>query len=108
MKDLIGERIEQRARLEPDGDFSKAATAYFHDHPDYWQPYQDEVTEVNKRSREDPNYVNALVRSRTEMIAQRDKLDLDKPADVVAAQEKMFAEDPDLFKRYRAANTIHV
>lgn len=108
MKNVIIEQIEQRARLEHDGDFSKAATAYFHDHPDYWQPYADEVGEVNKRSGEDPDYINALVRSRTEMIAERDKLDLDKPADVVVALQKMAAEDPELYKRQQAANTIHV
>jgi Fe-S cluster assembly scaffold protein SufB len=108
MKDLVIKQIEQRARLEHDGDFSKAAAAYFRDHPDYWQPYSEEVPEVNKRAGEDPNYVNALMQSRTEMVAYRDKLDLNKPADLVAAQEKALAENPDLFKRYIAANTIHV
>ena len=108
MKNLVMEQIERRARLEHDGDFSKAATAYFHDHPEHWQPYQEEVTQVNKRSGEDPSYVNALVRSRAETIAKRDKLDLDKPADVVVALQKMAAEDPDLYKRQQAANTVHV
>ena len=42
------------------------------------------------------------------MVAYRDKLDLDKPADRVAAQAKVFAEDPNLYKRYRAANTVRV
>jgi hypothetical protein len=35
-------------------------------------------------------------------------VDLDKPDDVVATQQKLVAEDPDLFKRYRDANTVHV
>ena len=42
------------------------------------------------------------------MVAYRDKLDLVKPADRLAAQEKVLAEDPDLYKRYRAANTVRV
>jgi len=41
-------------------------------------------------------------------VAYRDKLNLDKPADRVAAQTKVFAEDPDLYKRYRAANTVRL
>jgi hypothetical protein len=45
---------------------------------------------------------------RIETVAYRDKLDLDKPADRVAAQMKVFTEDPDLYKRYRAANTARV
>jgi hypothetical protein len=40
------------------------------------------------------------------MIAYRDKLNLDKPADRLAAQVKVFAEDPGLYKRYAAANTV--
>ena len=35
-------------------------------------------------------------------------MDLDKPADRLAAQTKVFAEDPDLYKRYAAANTVPV
>jgi hypothetical protein len=52
--------------------------------------------------------VNAEVHYRIEMVAYREKLDLDKPADRLAAQKKAFAEDPDLYKRYRAANTVRV
>jgi len=42
------------------------------------------------------------------MVAYRDKLDLNKPTDLAAAQAKVCAEDPELYKRYRAANTVHV
>ena len=42
------------------------------------------------------------------MVAYRDKLDLVKPADRPAAQEKVLAEDPDLYTRYAAANTVRV
>ena len=70
--------------------------------------YKDEVTGVNKRAGEDREAVNAEVDYRIEMIAYRDKLDLDKPTDRLAAQEKVFAEDPGLYKRYRAANTVRV
>ena len=45
---------------------------------------------------------------RIEMVAYREKLDLTKPADRVAAQQKAFAEDPDLYERYRTANTVRV
>jgi hypothetical protein len=108
MINRIIEQIGRRARVEHGGDWSKAATEFFRDHPEEWQSYAEEVTEVNKRAGEDPNYVNALVRSRIEMVAYRDNLDLAKPADVVVAQEKALVENPDLFKRYIAANTIHV
>lgn len=42
------------------------------------------------------------------MVARRNKLDLDNPADWAVAVGKVFTEDPDLYKRYRAANTVHV
>jgi hypothetical protein len=48
----------------------------------------------------------AEVHYRIEYIAYREKLDLEKPADRLAAQEKALAEDPDLYKRYAAANTV--
>jgi hypothetical protein len=37
-----------------------------------------------------------------------EKLDLTKPADRLVAQQKAFAEDPDLYERYRTANTVRV
>jgi hypothetical protein len=108
MKDTIIEEIERRARLDHGGDFSKAATEYFRDYPEDLQRYREEATGVNKRAGENRQAVNAEVHYRIEMVAYRDKLDLDKPADRVAAQEKAFAEDPDLYKRYTAANTVRV
>jgi hypothetical protein len=45
---------------------------------------------------------------RIEHIAYREKLDLTKPADRVEAQTKLFAEDPGLYERYRAPNTVRV
>jgi hypothetical protein len=45
---------------------------------------------------------------RIEHIAYRDHLDLQKLADRLAAQVKVFAEDPGLYNRYRAANTVRV
>jgi hypothetical protein len=90
--------------LEHGGDFSKAAAEYFRDHPGYYE----EVAGVNRRPGEDREPVNAAVNYRIEMVAYREKLDLAKPADRVAAQEKVFAEDPELYKRYTAANTVQV
>ena len=43
-----------------------------------------------------------------EMVAYREKLNLDKPADRVAAETKVFTEDPGLYKRYAASNTVRV
>ena len=63
---------------------------------------------MNKRAGKDRERVNAEVQSRIEIVAYREKLDLDKPAGRMAAQQKAFAEDPDLYKRYRAANTVQV
>jgi hypothetical protein len=100
MWDLFIEQIERRARVDHGGDFTKAAAAYFRDHPEEWR-YKDEV---NIRAREK---VNAEVQSRIEMVAYREKLDLDKPADRVAAQAKVFAEDPGMYSA-TAANTVHV
>ena len=108
MKDLIIEQIERRARVEHGGDVNKAAAEYFRDYPEEWQRYKEEVTGVNKRAGKDRERVNAEVHSRIEMVAYRQKLDLDKPADRMAAQQKAFAEDPDLYERYRTANIVRV
>ena len=108
MKDLIIEQIERRARLDHGGDFSKAAAEYFRDHPEYYPEYTDEVAGVNKRVGEDRAAINTEVQYRLEWVAYRDKLNLDKPADRAAAQAKVFAEDPDLYKRHRTANTVRV
>ena len=108
MKDLMIEQIKMRARLDHGGDFDKAATEYFRDHPGWYEEYKDEAAGVNKRDTEERNAVNATVQFRMEWVAYRDKLDLKKPADRVAAQEKLFTEDPGLYKRYRAANTVRV
>jgi hypothetical protein len=109
MKDLIIEQIERHARVEHGGDVNKAAAEYFRDHPEEWQRYKDEVTGVNKRAGDDEREdVNAEVHYRIEMVAYRDKLDLDKSAERLAAQTKVFTEDPGLYKRYIAANTVRV
>ncbi len=108
MRDLIIEQIERRARVEHGVDLNKAAAEYFRDHPGEWQRYKDEVAGVNKRASEDREEVNAEVHYRIEMVAYRDKLDLDKPADRLAAQAKVLAEDPGLYKRYTAANTVRL
>ena len=105
MSNLIIEQIERRARIEHGGDFTKAATEYFRDHPQY---YKDEVAGVNKRADEDRERVNATVECRTEMVACRDKLDLTKPADRAAAQARTLSEDPDLYKRYVSLNTVRI
>lgn len=108
MNDTIIEEIKRRARLDHDGDVNKAAAEYFRDYPEEWRRYRDEVNGVNKRAGEDREKVNAEVHYRIEYIAYREKLDLDKPADRLAAQEKNFAEDPGLYRRYAAANTVRV
>src|SRR5262245_3792567 len=98
MKDLVIEQINRRARLDHDRDFTKAATEYFRDHAEWWQEYKDEVAGVNKRDSEERDAVNATVQLRMEMVACRDKLALEKPADRVVALEKVFAEDRELYK----------
>jgi hypothetical protein len=84
---------------------NKAAAEYFRDHPGEWQRYKGEVTGVNKRTGEDREAVCAEVHYRIEMVAYCEKSDLDKPAGRLAAQAKVFQEDPGLYERYRAANT---
>ena len=97
------------AEREYGGDINKAAESHFRDHPEDWkEDYNGEVTCVNKRAGEDPEYINGQVEYRVQMIASRDNLNLDKPSDRLAAQEKVAIEYPDLYKRYSAANTIHV
>ena len=108
MRDLIIEEIERRARLSHAGDFTKAATEYFRDHPEEWRRYKDEVAGVNKRAGEDREAVNALVDYRIELVAFRDKLDLAQPAERLVAQDRVFAENPALYKRYAAANRVLV
>ena len=104
MTNLMIEQIGRRARLEHNGDWSKAASEYFRDHPE-WQRDHDDTTELEKRVRD---VVNAEVRSRVEMVASRDKLDLNKPADVVAAHAKSSPRIPICLIATEAANTIHV
>ena len=108
MNDTIIEEIKRRARLDHGGDFSKAATEYFNDYPEDLRRYREEATGVNKRAGKDRERVNAEVHYRIKNLAYREKLDLDKPADRVEAQTKLFAEDPKLYERYRAANTVRV
>src|SRR5262249_51303948 len=108
MKDLMIKQIERNARLDHGGDFTKAATEYFGNHPGWYQDYNDEIHGVNKRDSEERDAVNATVQFRMEMVAYREKLDLNKSADRVTAQDKVFADDPELRKRHRAANTVHI
>ena len=98
MKDLIIEEIERRARIDHGGDVNKAAAEYFRDYPEEWQRYREEVTGVNKRAGEDRERVNAEVHYRIEYIAYREKLDLNKPADLLALRSRELAEDLDLYK----------
>jgi hypothetical protein len=73
--------------------------------------FRDLDQEINRLRRSDPDFDRSVIatemRYRLEWVAYRDKLDLDKPVDRVAAQAKVFAEDPDLYKSHRAA-TVHV
>jgi hypothetical protein len=105
-KDLILEQIQRRARLDHNGDFEKAAEAHFRDHPGWYAERLSESRGITRRDKEERDAVNSEVQFRMEMIACRDKLDLDKPADRAAAAAKVCTEDPDLYKRYRAANTV--
>jgi hypothetical protein len=82
MRDLIIEQIERRARVEHGGDVNKAAAEYFRDHPKQWQRYTEEVTGVNKRAGVDREEVSAEVHYRIELVAHRDKLDLDLVLDL--------------------------
>jgi hypothetical protein len=108
MRDSIIEQIERRARLYHGGDVNKAAAEYFRDYPEKWQHYRAEVHGVNERAADDRERINAAVDYQIVMIAHRDKLDLNKAADRVAAQAKVFSEDPELYKRYRAGNIVRV
>lgn len=107
MSRLIIETIEGRAKLHG-GDVNKAAEEHFQDCPEDWQHYRDEVTGAKKRVSEDRERVNGEMEYQIQMVAHRDNLDLSKPTDRVVAQEKVVAEKPNLYKRYGAANTIHI
>ena len=52
---------------------------------------------VNKRTDEARERVNTALDYRIQIIAHRDRLDLNKAADRVAAQAKVFAKDPELY-----------
>jgi hypothetical protein len=108
MKDLMIEQIKMRARLYHGGDFDKAAVEYFRDNPEWYQELRDESHGVSKRDKEERDAVNAEVQFQMEMIAYRDKLDLDKPADRAAAAAKVCTENRDLYERCKAANTVRV
>ena len=104
----ITKKIEMLAEREHGGDINKAAESHFRDHPEDWKDYNDEVTVLNKRAGEDAEYINGEVEYRVQMIASRDNLNLDKPSDRLAAQEKFAAEYPSLYKQHSTANTIHI
>jgi hypothetical protein len=106
---IIIENIEKRAKFEHGGDFTKAATAYFQDHPDHYPDYVAKVSNIGKQAAEkDPAEVNAFFNLQVDRIALRDGLNLGKPDDRLQAMQKVAAELPDLYHRVRKASTVQV
>ena len=63
---------------------------------------------MNKRGGDDREYINGHVQYRIQMVGSRDKLNLNNPADWLAAMAKVFAEDTPLYQQWRKANSIRV
>ena len=75
--DLV-EQIQKLAREQHEGDFGKAARAYFRDHPSEWAAYRDESSVHVAKQAEDPGGIAAEVHYAIEHIAYRDHLYLEK------------------------------
>jgi hypothetical protein len=52
--------------------------------------------------------VAKLIASKTEDVARRDNLDLQKPGDLVRAYSKVCTEDPELYDLYRRVSTVPI
>jgi inorganic triphosphatase YgiF len=93
--DLV-EQIQKLAREQHEGDFGKAARAYFRDHPSEWAAYRDESSVRVAKQAEDPGGIAAEVHYAIEHIAYRDHLYLEKAADWVTAGKRVFQDAASL------------
>jgi len=66
------------------------------------------MTAVEKIEAETRERVAKLIASKTEDVARRDNLDLQKPGHLVAAYSKVFKEDPGLYDLHRRVNSMAV
>jgi hypothetical protein len=66
------------------------------------------MTAMEEFEAETRKYVMRLIDSKTEDVARRDHLDLQKPADLVMAYSKVCTEDPGLYDLYRRVSSVPV
>ena len=66
------------------------------------------MTTLDKIAAENRERVMKLIDCRTEEVAHRDKLDIQKSAERVAAYSKVFAEDRDLYYLYQRVFSVPV
>ena len=66
------------------------------------------MTTLDKIAEENREHVMKLVDYRTEAVAHRDKLDIQKSAERVRVYSKVFAEDRDLYHLYRRVFSVPV
>ena len=66
------------------------------------------MTALDKMARENRERVMKLIDNRTEAVAHRDKLDIQKSAERVTAYSRVFAEDRDLYNLYRRVFSVPV
>jgi hypothetical protein len=66
------------------------------------------MTGLDKMARENRERVMKLIDYRTEAVAHRDKLDIQKSAERVTAYSRVFAEDRDLYNLYRRVISVPV
>jgi hypothetical protein len=66
------------------------------------------MTALEKMAVENRERVMKLIDSKTEDVARRDNLDLNKPADLVTAYSKVCTEDPGLYDLYRRVSSVPV
>jgi len=63
---------------------------------------------LEKMAVENRERVMKLIDSKTEDVARRDNLDLNKPADLVTAYSKVCTEDPGLYDLYRRVSSVPI
>ena len=66
------------------------------------------MTSMDKLAEENREHVMKLVNYRTEEVAHRDKLDIQKSAERVTAYSRVFGEDRDLYNLYRRVFSVPV
>jgi hypothetical protein len=112
---MISDEVQRFAEIH-ELTITKAMDEFFKIYPEKYSIHKAEVndsannkkqssSEDRKRERE---YVDTLMEHEIYMVARRDNLDLEKPADKATATERAATENSALYKRVREVNSVRV